>query len=190
MRKHSTLSFCGSTSLSCGSGFGFSMLMPIRILSFLQQGEIFTWRREVFLKQCKVMYYVTYVWASEGLHSPIKQIITLERLSQKERERAYSTWGANCSQRKSRQTGIMSSVMTLNWMPCLSNSFSSGAIWPAVSWGPAHILSLRLLFLYWLLWLLSETGQKREIKVLFPRVFTSSTLYSVTVQLNWHWQTL
>jgi len=74
------------------------------------------------------------------------QILTLERLSKKMSERAYSTCGANCSQRKSRQTGIMSSVMTLNWMPCLSNSLSSGAIWPAVSWGPAHILSLRLLF--------------------------------------------
>ena len=61
------------------------------------------------------------------------------------------TCGANWSQRKSRQAGTMSSVMTLNWMPCFSNSFSSpllfrwdvgsAAVVVLVSWGPAHILS-------------------------------------------------
>ncbi len=96
-------------------------------------------------------------------------------------ERAYSTWGANCSQRKSRQTGIMSSVMTLNWMPCLSNSFSSGAIWPAVSWGPAHILSLRLLFLYWLpviiIWNWAEERYKVVVSAGFYKLYI--------VQCNW-----
>jgi hypothetical protein len=72
-------------------------------------------------------------------------------------------------------------VMTLNWMPCLSNSLSSGAIWPAVSWGPAHILSLRLLFFLLapviMIWNWAEERYKVVVSAGFYKLYI--------VQCNW-----